>query len=152
VTTDDSDQPKHDEVEQYSRSESSQEPASSDFNILVSIRESIEVKMVDATALNDYEIWFTFAGVDLSAFTGFLIATMQATDRLVAQALGGASVLFGAIFVVGLVMTLVKRHSFHKRGRVVKLRASRDQIERSRERTGAIVRSAHLDHSGLPKS
>ena len=121
----DNPRPQHDEVEQFPHSAATQEPASSDFNILVSIPESIEVKMVDATVLSDYEIWFFAAGAILSFLTGFLVAYIQEADPKVAKALGITVILFGAIFVGCLVMTLIKRYTLRKKGKVVKLKTSK---------------------------
>lgn len=121
----DNPRPQHDEIEQYAQSEAGQEPASGDFNILVSIPESIEVKMVDATALSDYEIWFFGAGAILSFLTGFLVAYIQESDPKTAKALGVAAIIFGVIFIGCLGMTLVKRHNLRKKGKVVRLKTSK---------------------------
>ena len=125
MEADDNPRPQHDEIEQYAQSESGQEPPSGDFNILVSIPESIEVRMVDATTLSDYEIWFFGAGAVLSLFTGFLVAYIQEADAKTGKALGVAAIVLAAIFVGCLAMTLVKRHSLRKKGRVVRLRTSK---------------------------
>jgi hypothetical protein len=117
--------PRHDEVEQFAQSEATQEPESGEFNILVSIPESIEIKMVDATVLSDYEIWFFSAGAVLSFVTGFLVAYIQEPDLKVAKALSVAGIIFGVMFIGCLIMALTKRHTLRKKGKVVRLKTSK---------------------------
>ena len=114
----------HDEVEQYSQSEASQEPNSTGLNVLVSIPSSIEIKMVDATSLSDYEIWFFGSGALLSVLTGFLVAYIQEGVAAVAKVLGVAALVFLVLFIFCLIMTFVKRHAVRKKGQTFRLKTS----------------------------
>jgi hypothetical protein len=116
--------PEHDEFEQYSQSEASQEPRDTGVNILVSIPESIEIKMVDATSLSDYEIWFFGSGALFSLLVGFLVAFMQEVNPAVSRVLGIATLVFFGLFVLCLIMTFVKRHTVKKKGKTIRLRTS----------------------------
>jgi hypothetical protein len=53
------------------------------FAMSISFPETVSIKMVDASALNDYEIMLAVAFSFSSAFVGFLIGAIQAkgTDR-----------------------------------------------------------------------
>jgi hypothetical protein len=116
--------PEHDEFEQYAQAEASQESKDSPFNILVSVPESIRIRMVDATSLSDYEIWFFGSGALLSVLTGFLVAYIQEDKAEVEKVLGIATLLFAVLFLSCLVMTFVKRHTLRKKGRTIKLKTS----------------------------
>jgi len=116
--------PQHDEVEQFKNSESSAEPRDSGLNVLVSIPRSIEVKMVDATNLADYEIWFFGSGALLSVLTGFLVAYIQEDTPAVAKVLGIATLVFLGMFVLCLIMTFVKRYAVRKKGRTFRVKTS----------------------------
>src|SRR4051794_27648793 len=48
------------------------------FSVSITFPESVVIKMVDATALNDYEVGLFFSSVFFSAFIGFMVATSQA--------------------------------------------------------------------------
>ncbi|MBU0482873.1 MAG: hypothetical protein KKG47_17415 [Proteobacteria bacterium] len=116
--------PQHDEVEQYQNAEATQEPRDSGLNVLVSIPRSIEVKMVDATNLSDYEIWFFGSGALLSVLTGFLVAYIQEDVPAVSKVLGIATLVFLALFVMCLIMTFVKRYAVRRKGRTFRVKTS----------------------------
>ncbi len=81
--------------------------------------------MVDATQLGQYEIWFFSAAVILSVAMSFITAWILDTNLDTKPILGGVSLIFLALFVFFLVMTLVTRHALRKKGKVVKLYTSR---------------------------
>lgn len=116
--------PQHDEVEQYANSAASQEPHDSGLNVLVSIPRSIEVKMVDATNLADYEIWLFGSSALLSVVTGFLVAYMQEEVPAVAKVLGIAVLIFLGLFGLCLTMTFVKRYAVRRKGRTFRVKTS----------------------------
>ena len=123
--------PEHVEIEQYRGSQSTPGPTSGDFNILVSIPEQIEIKMVDASALSDYEIWFFSSGGLLSFFSGFLVAWLQEKDQHTAKILAIIVCLLAVLFLFTFIMTLVKRNSMSKKSRKVYLRTSRASAQPS---------------------
>ncbi len=53
---------------------------SAPFGVNISFPESVVIKMVDASALDDYENLLFFSAFFFSAFVGFVIATIQARD------------------------------------------------------------------------
>jgi hypothetical protein len=122
--------PQQDEVETYAGEESTQEPTSGDFAVSVSVPEVIEIRMVDASTLSDYEIWFFASGGFLTFAVAFLVAYIQEMDPKVATVLLIVAVLFGVVFALFLIMTLVKRHALRKKGRTIQLRTSRVGTEK----------------------
>ena len=113
------------DVDEISPSEDSPDNTSGDFNISLFVPENIEIRMVDATQLGQYEIWFSGATVILSVAVSFITAWFLDTNPDTKPILGIVSLIFLAIFVFFLVMMLVTRHALQKKGTVVKLYTSR---------------------------
>lgn len=74
-------------------------PFAQSASITLSVPDSVEVKLVDASALADYEVWVFLTSILASAVTGFLVAIVDASD-----AERGSHV---AIAVVFLILALV---------------------------------------------
>ncbi len=106
-------------------------PVSRSLNVVVSVPESIEVRMVDASALSDYEVWFFISSILASAVIGFLVAFIQALNVNATNSvqLGYTTLVFFIIFVVALVTTLCKRHVLRRKGRSIRLKATDDIME-----------------------
>ena len=116
--------PEHDEVEQ-SRSPAGQEPLSGELDISLSLPSTIEVRMVDASILSDYEIWFFGSGGLLSFLVGFVVAWTQEKDPHASKILGVVCLIFAALFVACLIMTIAKRHTMRKKSRTIRLKTSK---------------------------
>lgn len=101
-------------------------PLGDSFNISVHVPEEITIRMVDASALADYEVWFFLSSVLSSAFVGFLIAFSQASENKSpsAPAYFWITVLAGILFAVAFLMAILKRRNLRKKGRTMKLRTS----------------------------
>ena len=84
----------------------------------VTIPEILEVRLVDASMLADYESWFFFASVLANAAVGFLVAGLESKSiSLLVTAL-----VFSILFAVALIMAMVKRHKLRRRRKAVTLR------------------------------
>lgn len=105
------------DVDEISHSEDSQDNTSNDFNISLLVPENIEIRMVDANQLGQYEIWFSGATVILSVAVSFITAWFLDTNLDTKPILGGVSLIFLAIFIFFLVMMLVTRHALKKKER-----------------------------------
>ncbi|WP_311238061.1 MULTISPECIES: hypothetical protein [unclassified Xanthomonas] len=101
-------------------------PAQEHFNIVVSVPESIKIKMVDASALADYEIWVFIASVCSNGVVGFLVAYLQAVDAKSASApfAGWICVVLIIIFLLAVGMAIYKRVSISRKGRDIQLKTS----------------------------
>lgn len=117
---------KHDEAETFSRSPAAENPVADSFNIVVSVPESIQIKMVDASALADYEIWIFIASVLSNAVVGFLVAYSQAIDAKSPSTtyVGWTLVVFIVLFVAATLTAILKRTSLKKKGRDIRLKTS----------------------------
>jgi hypothetical protein len=102
-------------------SEPGPNPLARGLNVTVSVPETIEFRMVDASALSDYEVWFFLASILWSAGIGFLVAFFQnARERsLLAMAL-----IWFVLFACAAGMTVVKRRKLRAKSKDIKLIAS----------------------------
>lgn len=101
-------------VEHPSRAAPSPNPFAQSANVMISVPETVEVRLVDASVLGDYEIWFFVASLLASAVVGFLVAFLQAEPAAANQLLA-TSLMFGALFLIAGGMTLYKRGKLHTR-------------------------------------
>lgn len=101
-------------------------PVHDAFNISVLVPDEITIRMVDASALADYEVWFFLSSLLSSAFIGFLIPYLQARDAANPSAthLFWMTVLMGILFLVAFCMAIGKRRSLRRKGRSMKLKTS----------------------------
>jgi hypothetical protein len=81
--------------------------------VTLSVPASIEVKMVNAATLEDYEVWFFLSSLAGSAFSGFLVATLQATEEKRLSWLL-FTVFIGLLFIVFIYQTFTKRNRLKK--------------------------------------
>lgn len=102
-------------------------PVHDAFNISVLVPEEITIRMVDASALADYEVWFFLSSLLSSAFIGFLVAYVQASNNSadpLARPLFWIATIIGLLFVVSFVMAIAKRSLLRRKGRTMKLKTS----------------------------
>lgn len=82
----------------------SDNPFASAANITISVPETVDIRLVDASALGDYEVWSLLTSIMSSVVIGFLVAAMQApvTDPLnrVYKVIDGIAVLLMAICAI----------------------------------------------------
>lgn len=113
------------EPEDLPQAPETKNPVAASLNILVSIPETIEIKMVDASVLADYEVWFFISSVLASATVGFLVATIQAVAaKQSATAVGCMTGTFFVLLLISIGMTFYKRNKLRKKAKQVKLKVS----------------------------
>ena len=103
-------------------------PFAQSANITLSVPESVEVKLVDASALADYEVWVLLTSILSSAVIGFVVALVQAT----AQDKGRYSVIaavFGLLMMVCAWMAIRKRRKLSSKTRKVRFRVGEPMDE-----------------------
>lgn len=113
----------HVEPSQFAGSPPSQNPAANPFNVIVSIPKKITIRMVDASALGDYEIWVFLASLTSNAFVGFLVAYLQAVDSSSPSERYAlwVTVMFFFIMVIFIVTALRKRSSLSNKAEEIEL-------------------------------
>ncbi|HHF3081683.1 hypothetical protein V3H40_25040 [Vibrio parahaemolyticus] len=86
----------------------SSNPLASASNITVTVPESVAVKLVDASALGDYEIWSLLTSILSSAVVGFVVAFLQA-DSSQKSLYGSVTGVFALLMIFCAIMVIVKR-------------------------------------------
>lgn len=114
------------EAEQFAKSPAADNPAQEPFNIVVTVPAAIQVKMVDASALADYEIWVFIASILSNAAVGYLVAYFQAVDAKSSSTtyIGWTAFVFIILFAVTTITAFRKRASLSKKGRDIQLKTS----------------------------
>lgn len=98
-------------------------PYNAPFAVNISFPESVVIKMVDATALNDYEIGLFFSSVFASAFFGFLVGFFQAPANE-AKLYGVIAIVFAIVTLFFFGWALMKRRRMTSRSKSFKLTTS----------------------------
>jgi H+/Cl- antiporter ClcA len=93
-------------------------------DIIVNVPENITIRMVNAAALEDYELWFFISSLLATVVVGFVLAYLQAVDSNSQSrgVTGWTLVIFAILFLIALVVALSRRWSLRRRGRDIKLR------------------------------
>ena len=90
------------------------------FPVSISFPESVVIKMVDATALNDYEILLLICSGCFSVFVGFLVSYFQTWQFLELV----VSVIFGVMSVAFGCWAISKRRKITARSKSFRLKTS----------------------------
>lgn len=119
--------PKHVEVSQFPSSSSTTNPVTQHLNVTLSVPQTIEIKMVDASALSDYEISFFITSLCFSALFGFVVPFVQsvtADPSRPDKALGRFSIFLLVLSLTFLFATLRKRRSLTQKSKSIPLKVS----------------------------
>ncbi|WP_157648210.1 hypothetical protein [Burkholderia ubonensis] len=114
---------RHDEVDAFRKSPPSDNPSGEAFNVVVSVPETIQIRMVDASALSDYENLIFVASVLSNAVVGFLVAYFQAVDGKSASStyVFWTDFVFVVLFVAVVIAAWRKRSSMKRKAKDIKL-------------------------------
>jgi hypothetical protein len=81
-------------------------PFAKGLNVTVSVPQSLEFRLVDASALEEYEVWSLISSILSSAVLGFLVAYFQDPKD---SSLLYTAIVFAVIFVISIVTAFSKR-------------------------------------------
>jgi hypothetical protein len=95
---------------------SSDNPLASSLHITVSVPEEIEVKMVDASVLSDYEIWTWISSFVANFAVGFLVAYYQDPNPI----LMWNCIAFGVLLTAAIIVTYHKRKKLQCKSKSMK--------------------------------
>ncbi|MBI2871196.1 MAG: hypothetical protein HYY14_05735 [Candidatus Omnitrophica bacterium] len=109
------------EVEAFAGSESSGNPIAGGLNVMVSVPETIEIKMVNASTLEEYEIWFFISSVLANFLAGFAVAYLMSDFNGI---LAANTAAFLILFGVAVLVTIRKRARLQAKARPLKFKAS----------------------------
>lgn len=89
-------------------------PAPQPFGVTVSYPEDVEIRLVDASGLSDYETWFFLSGMMSNFATGFWVAYVTAAEN-VRGVLLAVALLFTGFLVLFVIKGLVERARLRRR-------------------------------------
>ena len=99
-------------------------PLGQAFNVMLSIPEKLEIKMVDASSLADYEIWVFISTILSSATIGFWVAYFQNTNQSTNEILFWNSLILTILFFTTLIVSIIKRYKLNKKSRTINLKTT----------------------------
>ena len=101
-------------------------PLGTALNVVVSVPESIQIRMVNASALSDYETWIFLAAVLSNAVVGFTVTTLQAyaSNASNSTQLLWTTIVSAILFTVTFIKALHKRYSVTKAGKNINLKTT----------------------------
>ena len=73
-------------------------PLANQFNVVVSVPQAVNVKLVDASLLSEFEIWMYLSSVLLNISTGFWVSYTQNTVDTVDKILLWTALCFTGLF------------------------------------------------------
>lgn len=86
-----------------------QNPIGEGLDVEVRIPKKIEIKMVDASSLNEYEVWLFIASLTCNFLVGFVVATISEEDSRIRSILTIIDFFWGVLLIVALLMVHAKR-------------------------------------------
>jgi hypothetical protein len=86
-------------------------------NFSISLPESVEIKMVNASVLSEYETWTLITSMLASAVVGFLVAFVLDTTN---HAVGYMTLVWGLLFIVSGVTALRKRRLLGQKSKIIR--------------------------------
>lgn len=116
--------PEHIDVDAdtFKKSEPSENPVAQGLNITVSLPETVEIKMVDASTLSEYEVWFFICSCLCNAVVGYLVAYAQGGPNEKTYLIN--TCIFGILFFVACAKAFYTRHKLNSKTKSMKLRTT----------------------------
>lgn len=100
-----------------SSQKSGSNPLAGGLNISVSIPESVDIKLVNASALTDFEIWIYISSFLSNAVVGFWISYAQNTNQVIDKNLFWNSIVFTVLFSMAIFVAIYKRFQLSKKSK-----------------------------------
>ena len=98
-----------------------QNPIGNEVHVEVSMPEKFEIKMVDASALGDYELWVFLASLICNFLVGFIVATISNSDANTKGLYTGIDVMLSIFFILSVIMVIRKRKRMSIEKKTIKL-------------------------------
>ena len=96
-------------------------PLADQFNVVVSIPQAVKIKLVDASLLNDFEIWTYISTILMNFSTGFWVAFVQCDKTDLEKILLWISICFTILFTACLIIAIIKRIKMSRNSKEVEL-------------------------------
>ena len=118
-------------------------PLARGLNVTVSIPENIEVRMVELSALEEYELFFFLSSVLASAVTGFLVAFLQSGGTAAsgsgsnpspapdpsAKSFLASTIIFGILFLASTLRAFQLRGRIKRKSRAIHMTATDASVD-----------------------
>lgn len=108
---------KHVTSDPNSKQSTGSNPLAGGLNISVSIPESVDIKLVNASALTDFEIWIYISSLLSNAVVGFWISYAQNTVKETDKILFWNSIIFTTLFGLSIAVAIYKRFQLSKKSK-----------------------------------
>lgn len=86
-----------------------QNPIGDELHVEVTIPKKIEIKMVNASSLEDYEVWFFITSIVYNFLVGFIVATITSDDSAIRRVFVSIDALLFILLLVSGWMVFKKR-------------------------------------------
>jgi hypothetical protein len=96
-------------VAQTPKAKPSSNPFAHAASISVSVPETVEVKLVDASALADYEVWVLLTSILSSVAAGFIVAAIQSPGKPELPTLVATSIVWVVLTLICALTAKSKR-------------------------------------------
>ncbi len=100
-------------------------PLGDAFNVMVSIPDKLEIKMVNASILSSYEIWVFITSLLSNAVVGFWVSYSTNNNPDISSVLFWNSIIFTALFLLTLAVALIKRYRLNSKSKNINLKTSK---------------------------
>lgn len=117
-----SQEPQHITADQVDNATKSANPSAPGLNITVSVPETVEIKLVNANALTDFEIWIYISSLLSNVVVGFWIACVQNSETKLDSYLRWTSIVFTILFIVAIIVAIMKRRQLSNKSKSYKIR------------------------------
>ena len=121
----------HVEADPFSQSQRTDNPISSSaFNVVVSIPDNLEIKMVEANALGEYEIWIFISSIVSNFAIGFFVSYIQEakSESTIAGYVGWTTIAFFLLLLISLIVAISKRNGLKRKGKKIALKTSGAEV------------------------
>lgn len=99
-------------------------PVADGMSIVVSIPETIDIRMVDAALFSDFELWSYIASITSSVSVGFWVSYVQNADLATDKILLWVSICFTILFAFSTIVAMMKRARVKAKSKKIRLRAT----------------------------
>jgi len=97
-------------------------PITNDLNISVSIPECIDIKMVNADALNDYELWTFISSFLSNIAVGLWIWFGQNTDPKLNPFIKVVAIIASLLFATSVIIMIIKRTKLKSKTKTINIK------------------------------
>lgn len=96
-------------------------PLASNMRVNLSLPDSFDIEMVEASQLSNYELWSVVSSIMINLVVGFAVAAVTNTEPKRCALLWGVTAIFTVLFLGAIFLTVHFRRKLKKNTQVVKM-------------------------------